>query len=56
MGDFIDDLLCFCGIEVFVVVAGEECSTVGGPEVLEDGADCGGSWGGGLGVDCCDDV
>lgn len=54
--DLVDYFLCFCRVEVFIVVAGEECSAVSGPEVLEDGADCGGSWGGGLGVYGSDDV
>lgn len=55
-GDLVDDLLCLCGVEVFVVVAGEKGSAVGGPEVLEDGADGGGPGGRGLGVYCGDDV
>ena len=55
-GDEIDDFLCFCRIDVFVIVAGEECTTICRPEILENSTNRCGTRGRGFRVDCCDDI
>jgi hypothetical protein len=40
VGDQVDYLLRFNRINVFIVVAREECSAICIPEIVEDGRDC----------------